>query len=218
MIARDIILAAATDGRLHACHASTAGSLELIRRAKEKGVRITCEVTPHHLTLTDRLLSSYDTSLKVNPPLRSDNDVAASRAALLDGTIDTIATDHAPHDSESKDCEFVTAANGISGIETAVAVIMHHLVNPGSLSLSRMVELMSSTPARILGIDRGNLKVGTVANITIIDPELEKRVDVGSFQSMGRNNPYHGQTLRGWPVATIAQGNVLMRDGVLVRR
>jgi len=216
MVSREIILAGCTEAHVHICHASTRGSMELIRDAKARGIWITCEVTPHHLLLTDEIVGSYDADTKVNPPLRSEEHLAALREGLVDGTVDCIATDHAPHNYESKDCEYNLASFGISGLETAVAAIMDGLVNRGLLEIERMVELFTLGPAEVLGIDKGTLDVGADADITILDPELSKRVEPADFYSKGKNTPFKGQTLKGWPCMTIVGGNVVARDGKIV--
>ncbi|MCR4424825.1 MAG: dihydroorotase [Firmicutes bacterium] len=213
MVARDLLLARLTGGRLHVCHVSTRGSLELIRRAKAEGIAVTCEVTPHHLTLTDEVVGSYDTNTKVNPPLRSEDHVQALRQALSEGLIDCIATDHAPHHLESKDCEYAAAAPGIAGLETAVAVIMDRLVHSGALDITKMVSLFTVGPARVLGLDRGTLSPGARADITIIDPDRVKRVNPETFNSKARNTPFAGMELRGWPWMTISEGRVVAHDG-----
>lgn len=212
MVAREITLAELTGAQVHICHVSTSGSLDLIRNARARGLKVTCEVTPHHLTLSDEIVGSYDTDTKVNPPLRSSEHIAALRAALLDGTVDCIATDHAPHHFESKDCEYELASFGISGLETAVAVIMDKLVNPGTLGINRMVSLFTSGPARVLGIDKGNLAVGKTADITIIDPQAKKTVNPNNFYSKGKNTPYKNMELTGWPWMTIVSGKVVFSE------
>ena len=216
MVSREIILAGLTEAHVHICHASTRGSMELIRDAKARGIWITCEVTPHHLLLTDEIVGSYDADTKVNPPLRSAEHLIALREGLVDGTVDCIATDHAPHNNESKDCEYNLASFGISGLETAVAAIMDGLVNRGQLSMERMVELFTYGPAEVLGIDKGTLDVGADADITILDPELSKVVKPAEFYSKGKNTPFKGQTMQGWPCMTIVGGNVVARDGKIV--
>jgi len=215
MVERDLLLVADTGARVHICHLSTAGSLEAVRNAKKQGLKVSCEVTPHHLTLTDEMLGSYDSNYKVNPPLRSREHVEALRAGLVDGSIDAIATDHAPHDVEVKHCEFAQAANGISGLETAVAIVIDHLVKTGILSWGRLVELMSTNPARIIGITPPALAAGQVADITIIDPHKTQVVDSNQFYSKGKNSPYHGQELTGWPVATVVGGRLVYHQGQL---
>ena len=216
MVARDILLAEATGGRVHIAHISTRGSIELVKMAKGKGLPVTCEVTPHHLSLTDELLRDYDTDKKVNPPLRSWEHVEALRRALKDGVIDCIASDHAPHEVEAKDCEFNLASCGISGLETAVAVVVNDLVHAGILELADVVRLMSVNPARILKLDRGSLSAGKAADITILDLEVERRVETSEFWSKGENNPFKGRILKGWPWATIVGGRLVAHDGKIV--
>jgi dihydroorotase len=216
MIARDIILAEATGARVHICHISTAGSVDLIRAAQERGVQVSCEVTPHHLILTDEAVGSYDADTKVNPPLRSLDDVIALRDAILDGVVDCIATDHAPHHRESKDCEYNLASNGISGLETAVALIMDQLVIPEIIDDETMVRLFTIGPADILGINKGTLDPGTDADITIIDPQMSKTVEPEKFYSKGKNTPFKGMVLRGWPFMTIIKGKIICCDGKIV--
>ena len=216
MIARDIILAEATGARVHICHISTAGSVELIRAAQERGVLLSCEVTPHHLILTDEVVGSYDADTKVNPPLRTLDDVIALRDAILDGVVDCIATDHAPHHRESKDCEYNLASNGISGLETAVALIMDQLVIPEIIDDETMVRLFTIGPADVLGINKGTLDPGADADITIIDPKLSKTVEPEKFYSKGKNTPFKGMILRGWPCMTIIKGQIICRDGKII--
>ncbi len=216
MVARDIRLAEITGGHIHLCHVSTQGSIELVRAAREKGINVSCEVTPHHLTLSDEILGDYDTDAKVNPPLRSTEHIQALIEAVQDGTIDCIATDHAPHHREAKDCEFQLAAMGISGLETAVAVIMDRLVNQGWLDIFDMVRLFTCGPADILGLDRGTLEIGKPADLTIIDPEAIRTVEPEKFYSKGKNTPYKGQVLKGWPVITIVNGKLVAREGNII--
>ncbi|MEA4884164.1 MAG: dihydroorotase [Clostridia bacterium] len=219
MVARDVIMAQLTSGRVHVCHASTAGALDIIRKAKLQGLKVTCEATPHHLVLTDEAVESYDADTKVNPPLRSEEHVEALRRAVADGLVDCIATDHAPHNLESKDCEYAAASFGISGLETAVAVVMDKLVNTGLLSIGRMVELFTAGPARVIGLSasRGTLTPGVRANITILDPNTVRTVDPAKFYSKGKNSPFKGMELRGWPWAAIVAGTVVCRDGVVAQ-
>ncbi len=214
MVGREISLAKLTGGRLHICHLSTAESLDLVRKAKGDGLAVTCEVTPHHLALSDEIVGSYDPNTKVNPPLRSTDHINALIAGVNDGTIDCIATDHAPHHLESKDCEYQLASFGISGLETAVAVCLD-LVNKNVLSLERVISMFTVGPARILNIDGGSLAKGAKADITIIDPRLIKTVDTGNFYSKGKNSPFHGQQLQGWPVMTIVDGTIVAANGEL---
>ncbi len=216
MVARDIILAEMTHSRVHVCHASTKGSMDLIRTAKARGVNISCEVTPHHLVLTDEITGDYNSDTKVNPPLRSIEHIEALRHGLTDGTVDCIATDHAPHHQESKDCEYDLASFGISGLETAVAVVVDGLVNKGLLDWTQMVELFTIGPAEVLGIDKGTLDIGTSADVTILDPMLIKTVKPEEFYSKGKNTPFKGQTLKGWPWMTIVKGKIVAREGQIV--
>jgi len=211
MVARDIILAEATGCRLHIAHVSTAGSVRLVREAKARGVKVTAEATPHHFTLTDREVEGYDTSTKVNPPLRGEADVAALREGLADGTIDVIATDHAPHTLEDKDLEYDLAPFGMVGLETAVGLVWTELVSPGVISPAKAVAMLTVNPAGILGLEKGPLIPGSTADITIIDPDLEERVDPDSFQSKGRNTPFAGRKLKGLPVCTIVGGKIVYR-------
>jgi dihydroorotase len=210
-VAADLALCALTGGRLHLAHLSTRGSLEQVRRAKDRGLPVTCEVTPHHLLLTERVVrdSDYDPNTKVNPPLRSEADRQALLEGLRDGTIDAIATDHAPHHADEKLVEFDDAPFGIAGIETAVALALDRLVGPGVIGLPRLIELLSVNPARILGLRKGSLAVGADADLTILDPGLTQTVDVGRFHSKSRNSPFHGWTLRGGPVVTIVGGRIV---------
>lgn len=217
-VARDIIVARLTGGRLHLTHISTKGSAALVRLAKAAGLNVTCDVTPHHLTMTEEavLETAYDTNTKVNPPLRSKEDVEAMRKALADGTIDAVATDHAPHHVDDKWVEFDYAENGISGLETSVSLVIDKLVRPGIMSWLRMAEVMSLNPARILGVEGGTLQEGAVADVTIIDPDYEYSVDPRQFLSKGKNTPFSGWRLTGVAWATIVGGKVIMKDRSLV--
>ena len=211
MIERNTRLAELTGAKIHIQHVTTAGGVEIIRRAKARGVRVTCETGPHYWTLTDDAVATFNTNAKMNPPLRAAEDVAAIRAALADGTIDCIATDHAPHTVTEKDVEFQLAPFGIIGLETALALAITELVRPGVISLERAIELMTIAPARILGLPVGFLKEGAPADITIFDPEAEWTVDPGHFASLSRNTPFTGRTLRGVVRATICDGKVPYR-------
>ena len=213
MIGRDIALADMTGGRLHVMHVSTAAGVELIRTAKARGSRVTAEACPHHFTLTDEGLRGFDSNFKMSPPLRTAADVEGIIAGIVDGTIDCIATDHAPHAPEKKMLEFDRAPFGILGLETAVGLTITRLVASGKIGWSRMIESMSLLPARILGVDRGTLQAGVVADITVIDPNLSWKVDVKSFRSKSVNTPFHGWTLQGRAVATIVAGRVKYRLG-----
>ena len=214
MVERDVLLAELTGGKVHIAHISTAGSVDAVRRAKRRGVRVTAEATPHHLLLTDEAVreTAYDTSTKMNPPLRAEADRLAVIEGLRDGTIDCIATDHAPHTVDDKKVEFDQAAFGIVGLETAVALCLDQLVRPGVITLSRLVALLSTHPARVLGLPGGSLAVGSIADVTVLDLERERTVDPARFQTKGRNTPYTGWTLRGWPVATIVAGAIVWQD------
>jgi dihydroorotase len=214
MVSRDIILAGLTGGHVHICHISSKGTVDLIRKAKAQGINVTCEVTPHHLTLTDEAVGSYDTNTKVNPPLRSAEHIKALLEGIKDGTIDCIATDHAPHELESKDCEYNYASFGISGLETAIPLIMS-LVGK-HFDLNKMVSLFTTGPASVMGLNKGSLEIGGAADITIIDPKKSKTVDPGSFYSKGKNTPYAGRKLKGWPYMTIVNGKVKAEDGRII--
>jgi dihydroorotase len=209
-VARDIRLAEITGARVHIAHISTARSVEIVREAKRLGLTVTCEVTPHHFTLTDAEVyrRNYDTNTKMAPPLRPQSDLEAIIEGLRDGTIDAIATDHAPHHANEKMLEFDHAPNGITGLETAVSLTLDRLVNRGLISLTRMVELLSYNPARIFNLHRGTLKVGREADVTIFDPQLQIKVDASRFQSKSRNTPFDGWVLKGAPVAAIVGGRL----------
>ncbi|HMK56983.1 MAG TPA: dihydroorotase [Dissulfurispiraceae bacterium] len=207
MIARDIMLAKLTGGKLHVAHVSTRGSVELIRRAKNEGISVTAETCPHYFSITEKAVMGFDTSAKVNPPLRTDDDVAAIRDGLRDGTIDVIATDHAPHHADEKLLEFDRAPSGISGLETALALSLA-LVEQGMLSLSDLIRKMALNPATALGIDRGTLKSGAVADVVVLDAKQEFVVDTERFFSKGRNTPFRGWTLKGVPEVVISKGRI----------
>ncbi len=211
MIGRDIALAEFTGGRLHVMHVSTAGGVALVRAAKARGVRVTAEACPHHFTLTDESLRGFDSNFKMSPPLRTAADIDAIIEGIIDGTIDCIATDHAPHAIEKKMLEIDRAPFGILGLETAVGLSVTRLVEPGRIGWPRLIEAMSTLPARILGINRGTLRPGAPADITLIDPSLQWRVDVHSFASKSVNSPFHGWMLQGRAVATIVAGRVKYR-------
>ena len=211
MIGRDTALAESTGVRLHVMHVSTAGGVALVRAAKARGVRVTAEACPHHFTLTDESLRTFDANCKMSPPLRTAADVEAIIAGIADGTIDCIATDHAPHAREKKMLELDRAPFGILGLETAIGLSVMRLIVPGHLGWPRLVEAMSTLPARILGLDRGTLRTGSPADVTIIDPDRTWKVDVKSFRSKSINSPFDGWTLRGRAVATIVGGRVKYR-------
>lgn len=212
-VARDIMLAEYTGSHVHIAHVSSKGAVELIRQAKKRGVKVTAEVTPHHLTLTDKEVASFNTSTKVNPPLRSEEHVTALLEGLKDGTIEAIATDHAPHAFEEKDMEFRYAPSGFAGLETALGVILTGLYHTGKFTLAEIIDRMATAPARILGIEAGVLQVGAPADITIIDPDIEWTVDSRQFYTRGKHTPFEGKKLKGRAVATIVSGKVIMQNG-----
>ncbi|MEE2822759.1 MAG: dihydroorotase [Acidobacteriota bacterium] len=212
-VARDVILGRITGGRIHIAHISTQESLFWVRQAKKQGIDVTCEVTPHHFILTDNDIKNYDTNFKMYPPLRTASDVENIIKAISDGTIDCIATDHAPHTSLEKEMPFQEAANGIIGMETAVALAWEFLIRREIVSISRLVELFSINPNRILKLGRGTLAEGAIADVTVIDPDAEMVVDVNEFRSMSRNCPFHGWKLHGVPVMTIVRGKPVFRRG-----
>jgi len=215
-VSRDILLAEYTGARIHIAHVSTAGSVRLVREAKQRGVNVTAETCPHYITLTDEDVSSrYDTNKKMNPPLRTAADREAVIAGLADGTIDVIASDHAPHTPEEKDVEFDNAAFGVIGLETSLAVVLTVLVKEGLLTPTQMVERMSAAPNRILGLSGGTLKPGAPADVTIINPSIKWTVDPAAFFSKSRNSPFVGMALEGAAACTILGGRVVYRrDGV----
>jgi dihydroorotase len=223
MVARDLILAKLTKARLHIAHVSTKGSVELIRRAKEEGISVTAEVTPHHLTLTEERIAGgspnkpFDTNAKVNPPLRTKEDVQALIKGLKDGVIDAIATDHAPHTLADKNCGLELAAFGISGLETALGCLMS-LVHHGEISLTELISKLTCEPAKVIGRngELGTLKAGAPANITILDPDRAWIVNSRNFASKGKNTPYDGYKLKGKVMATIANGRIVYIDDSLL--
>lgn len=217
IIARDVLLAQATASRLHVCHLSTKGSVEIIRWAKQNGINVTAEVTPHHLLLTEDLAKSYNPVFKVNPPLRTEDDVVALRNALIDGTIDIVATDHAPHPVESKECEWSAAAFGMLGLETAASIVQMVLIESGESTWNRFAEVMSHRPAAISGLGgQGQaITVGSVANLTVIDPKAT-RVISGGGASLSSNQPFHGMQLPGRVVHTLYKGRFTVRESELV--
>jgi dihydroorotase len=208
MTSRDITLAEATGGRIHIMHVSTAGSVEIVRRAKRRGVRVSTEVCPHHFTLTDECLRSFDSNYKMSPPLRSSDDVEACIAGLVDGTIEVICTDHAPHALEKKIQELDRAPFGIVGLETALGLVVQQLIEPGHLTWPQVIEKMTINPARILGIEKGTLAPGADADVTIIDPELAWTVDPSRFRSKSSNSPFAGRVLRGRAETVIVGGEI----------
>jgi dihydroorotase len=213
MVARDLILAELTGGHIHLCHISTRGSVELIRRAKEKGVRVTAEATPHHFTLTHDACEGYNTNAKMNPPLREPEDREAIRQALVDGTIDVIASDHAPHHYDAKEREFDDAPNGILGLETAFGLAVTELVETGLLTLPELLFRMSTRPAQVFGLPGGTLAPGAPADVVVLDPKVRWTVDPGAFFSKSRNTPFGGRILTGRADLTIVRGRVVYERG-----
>ena len=211
MAIRDILLARRTGGHIHLCHMSTRGSVELIRWGKERGINVTAEVCPHHLSLTEEAVEGYDTNAKMNPPLRTADDVAALQEAVRDGTIDLIATDHAPHHYDEKEREFADAPNGIVGLETALAVNLTWLVHGGVTDITTLIERMSCAPARVFRLPGGTLRRGSMGDVTVFDPDVQWTVDPARFLSKGRNSPYAGMTLRGRAEITVVDGRVIYR-------
>jgi dihydroorotase len=209
MVARDILLSELTGGHVHLCHMSTRGSVELIRRAKEKGLRVTAEACPHHFTLTHEACEGYNTNAKMNPPLREPEDREAIRQAIRSGTIDVICTDHAPHHYDAKEREFDDAPNGIIGLETALGLAVSELVDPGLLSLRDLVNRMSVMPARIFNLDGGTLAPGAPGDVVVFDPAAEWLVRPEEFYSKSRNTPFAGRRLRGRAQATIVRGQLV---------
>jgi dihydroorotase len=209
MVQRDILLAEYTGGAVHIAHLSTGRAADLVRRAKDAKIRVTCEVTPHHLVLTHEAVAGYDTHAKMNPPLRAERDRQALLAAIADGTVDAIATDHAPHHSDEKCVEFSRAPFGIVGLETAVSICLDRLVHEGVIGLPRLVELLSVGPASVLRLKKGSLRQGADADITVLDLERRFVIDPGTFASKSVNTPFGGWTLRGGPVMTIVGGRIV---------
>ncbi len=216
IVSRDIILANKADAAIHIAHVSVKGAVDLVKEAKRKKVKVTAEVTPHHLFLTDSLIESYDTNLKMNPPLRSKEDVRALKQAVKDGTIDVFATDHAPHTVDEKDVEFDRAPFGINGLETAVSLLLDKLVDKNVISLHRFIEMISTNPALILRLEnKGKICVGADADLTILNLNKIIRVDVNSFKSKSRNNPFQDWELKGAPEMTIVGGKTVYSSSSL---
>jgi len=217
IIARDILLADHVKSRLHICHLTTKGGVELVRWAKSQGINVTAEVTPHHLLLTDDLVESYDPVYKVNPPLRTDADVQALRIGLADGTIDIVATDHAPHPTEDKECEWSAAAFGMIGLETAFGIIVKTMIETGAMSWPRLIEVMSTNPAKIGGYSRQGaaLTAGSPANLTLVNPRSEWQVDREKMSSKSKNTPFHGTALTAKVIHTIFEGVFVVKNETL---
>ncbi|MBG6083327.1 dihydroorotase [Zhihengliuella flava] len=220
IIARDVLLAEHVGSRLHVCHVSTAGSVDIIRWAKSRGIDVTAEVTPHHLLLTDEKVRTYNPVYKVNPPLRREQDVMALREALADGTIDIIGTDHAPHPTEAKECEWAQAAMGMTGLETALSVVQHTMIETGLMGWKDFARVTSTTPARIgRVVDQGRpIAVGEPANVTLVDPSARWIVEPTEMATMGRNSPFSGLELPGKVTATFFHGTATVLDGALHHR
>ena len=212
MIARDILLAQATGGRLHIAHVSTAQGVELIRAAKAKGILVTAEVAPHHLTLTEEKLAGYDPCFKMNPPLRTSADLKALQQGLQDGTLDAVATDHAPHSAVEKEAELAHAPFGVIGLETAFSVLFSSLVEKGLLDLSILIAALTIRPAQVLGLEAGSLRPGAAADVTVIDPEAEWTVEAGTFASKAANSPFLGWRLKGIVTDVIVGGRQVLRN------
>jgi dihydroorotase len=208
MVARDLLLAELTGARFHVAHLSTSRSVAMVAFAKSKGLRVSCEVTPHHFAITDAELSDYDGNYKMKPPLRCDSDVEAVLAGIESGVIDAIATDHAPHAGSEKMQEFERCPFGITGLETAVGLTLAELVHKGRISVTRMIELFTTGPANILGLKRGTLKPGAPGDVTVFDTEFEWTYDVQQSCSKSRNSPFHGRSFRGGPSATVVGGEI----------
>ncbi|HZA61019.1 MAG TPA: dihydroorotase [Actinomycetota bacterium] len=214
-VARDLLLARLTGGRLHLTHLSSLGSVDAVRHARAAGTRVTADVTPHHLSLADEDLIEYDTNKKMNPPLRTPEDRSALQQGLAEGALDAVATDHAPHAVEEKEQEFDRSPPGTTGLETALAVVLTHVVEPGAMGLTRAVEVLSTAPARILGLEEhgGPVQPGRAANLTVFDPAAEWVVGERPFHSRGRNNAFLGLSLRGRVLHTMLRGEPTVRDG-----
>ncbi len=209
MIARDLILAEYTNSRYHVCHMSTALAVDLVRQGKKKGIKVTCEVTPHHFTVTDEIVRSYDTNTKMNPPLRTQKDVDAIKEGLRDGTIDVIATDHAPHSLDEKEVDYIQAPFGIVGLETAIGLSISELVEKKYLTIVQLVEKFSTNPRKIIGKDI-RIAEGEQANLTFFDPNVQWEVDIKKFRSKSKNSPFHGRTVRGKAVGIYNNGKLML--------
>jgi dihydroorotase len=214
MVARDIILADVTGARFHVAHISTRNSIAMVRHARRLGIAVTCEVTPHHFSLTDEDIRDYDSNYKMKPPLRGHLDAAAAIEGLVDGVIDAIATDHAPHTGNMKMQEFERCPFGITGLETAIGLALEKLVHPGRISLLRMVELFTTGPARVIGLDRGTLAPGKPGDVTVFSLDREWTFDVNQTESKSKNSPFDRHSFRGGPVATIVAGKAVWRAPV----
>lgn len=212
-VARDIMLAEYAGSRVHVAHISSARAVDIVRQAKKRGVRVTCEVTPQHLTMTDECVNLFDTSTKINPPLRAQKDCEALLEGLKDGTIDAIVTDHSPHAQEDKDREYIYAPSGFPGLETSLGIMLTDLYHAGKLDLPTIVSKMTCEPAKVFGMDAGTLAAGKSADITVIDPELCWTVDEKKFYTKGSHSPFIGRELKGKAVLTVVAGKIVMQDG-----
>lgn len=215
-VARDIMLAEYAGGHVHVAHISSGRAVQLVREAKARGVRVTTEVTPHHLTMTEELVDPRDSATKVNPPLRTAKDVAAMVAGLRDGTIDMVVTDHSPHAREEKDREYIYAPSGFPGLETALGVLMTDLVHTGKIDMGTLIERMTYAPARVFKLNAGTLSEGAPADVAVIDPELRWTVDAKKFYTRGSHSPFVGRDLKGKAVLTVVDGRIVMKDGVII--
>ena len=209
IVARDILLGKSTGVKLHICHISTETSVDLIREAKAKGINVTAEVCPHHFTLTEEAVCGYDPNTKMNPPLRTQGDIEALKKGLADGTIEIIATDHAPHHKDEKNCEYDKALNGIVGLETSISLGITELVESKIITIDQLIEKMSLNPAKMLGIDKGSIEEGKDADITIIDPSQEYEININDFVSKSNNSPFHGRKVKGVVTHTIVNGKIV---------
>ena len=214
-VARDVMLAEYAGARVHVAHISSGRAVDIVRQAKQRGVRVTAEVTPQHLTMTDECVNLFDTSTKINPPLRTQKDCDALLEGLKDGTIDAIVTDHSPHAQEEKDREYIYAPSGFPGLETSLGIMLTDLWHTGHLDLPLIISKMSYEPAKALGLDAGTLAPGKAADVTVIDPELEWTVDAKRFYTRGSHSPFVGRQLKGKAVLTLVDGEVVMKDGVV---
>ena len=215
-VARDVILSEKTDTPIHICHVSTVGSVEIIRQAKKKGLKVSCETCPHYFTLTEEACIGFDTNAKMNPPLRTQKDLEAIIEGLADGTIDAIATDHAPHHVDEKNLEFNEAKNGIVGFETALGLGYTYLVKTGKLTLNEFIKKMTANPANLLGLNKGTIEEGKTADIVVIDTENEYEVKVSDFESKAKNSPYDGYKLFGKAQTTIVAGKIIVNNGQIL--
>jgi len=216
-VARDVMLAEYAGAHVHVAHISSARAVQIVREAKARGVRVTTEVTPHHLTMTDECVNSVDSSTKVNPPLRTQKDVDAMVAGLADGTIDMIVTDHSPHEREDKDREYVYAPSGFPGLETALGVVLTDLVHTGKMDMETVIERMSYAPARVFRLNAGTLNEGAPADVVVIDPQRLWTVEAEKFYTRGSHSPFVGRKLKGKAVLTVVDGEIVMKDGVVVK-